>query len=388
MRKQWMITGTIVLMFAFGLSGFANADSGHLAVLKSEDNGASWSYVDRVVIPGSDMLPVDPSPLFEGGKIVLYFFDGIPINDKVHTICRAESDDGIHFSTPEEVYSYSEYPITDPCVIKLPNDTYRMYLSYGTHTLSAASLDGLTFISEDGFRTDQAGIPGVILLTDGTYMLYGGGGSQQSISSFSGTDGLNFELVTTEAIKAGTDAGCETPGCELCDPHPIQLQDGSYLMTYKVRPEGETDPFSDKIFLATSTDSQNWETDGKMIREGSVPAIVQKNDGVLLIYYIDFSSPPSSSSTSSSVLNTTTTTTVKGTCTSEFIYGNNSEEVEVLKCIRDNVLSRTPEGRELVKLYYQWSPIIVKVMEKDEEFKEDVKEMIDGILLLIRGEVK
>ena len=88
------------------------------------------------------------------------------------------------------------------------------------------------------------------------------------------------------------------------------------------------------------------------------------------------------------MLNTTTTTTVKGTCTSEFIYGNNSEEVEVLKCIRDNVLSRTPEGRELVKLYYQWSPIIVKVMEKDEEFKEDVKEMLDGILLLIGGEVE
>lgn len=31
--------------------------------------------------------------------------------------------------------------------------------------------------------------------------------------------------------------------------------------------------------------------------------------------------------------------------------------------------------------------MIVKAME-DEEFKEEVKEMIDGILLLIRGEVE
>jgi hypothetical protein len=387
MRKQWIITGEAVLMFVFGLSGFANADSGHLAVLKSEDNGVSWSYVDRVVIPGDTMQPVDPSPLFEVGKIVLYFFDGNPINDKVHTIYRAESDNGIQFSTPKEVYSCSEYPITDPCVIKLPNDTYRMYLSYGTHTLSAASSDGLTFTSEDGFRTDQAGIPGVIVLPDGTYMLYGGGGSHKSISSYTSIDGLNFELVTTEAIEAGIDVGCETPGCELCDPHPIQLQDESYLMTYKVRPEGETDPFSDKIFLATGTDGQNWDTDGKMIREGSVPAVVQKDDSVLLMYYMDFSSPPGLS-TSSSVPSTTTTTTVKGPCISEFIYGNHSEAVEVLRCIRDNVLSRTLEGKELIRLYYQWSPAIVKVMKEDEEFREEVKEMIDGVLVLVGGEVE
>jgi len=37
----------------------------------------------------------------------------------------------------------------------------------------------------------------------------------------------------------------------------------------------------------------------------------------------------------------------------------------------------------LVKLYYQLSPVIVKAMEKDEEFKEELKEMIDGVLGLI-----
>jgi len=67
-------------------------------------------------------------------------------------------------------------------------------------------------------------------------------------------------------------------------------------------------------------------------------------------------------------------------------YGEDSAEVERLRKYRDGVLSRTPAGRELIRLYYQWSPTIVRAMEADEEFKEEVKEMIDGVLLLIGGE--
>ncbi|MCK5186739.1 MAG: hypothetical protein KAR43_06345 [Deltaproteobacteria bacterium] len=56
--------------------------------------------------------------------------------------------------------------------------------------------------------------------------------------------------------------------------------------------------------------------------------------------------------------------------------------------MRDNVLNKTPEGQEIIRLYYQWSPAIVKAMEEDEEFRGEVKEMIDGILPLIKGEVE
>jgi len=55
---------------------------------------------------------------------------------------------------------------------------------------------------------------------------------------------------------------------------------------------------------------------------------------------------------------------------------------------RDNVLSQTPEGQEIIRLYYEWSPVIFKMMEEDEEFREEMKEMIDGILLLIREEIE
>jgi len=77
----------------------------------------------------------------------------------------------------------------------------------------------------------------------------------------------------------------------------------------------------------------------------------------------------------------------KQRCLSKEIYGEHSKETELLRYFRDNLLNTTPEGQEIIKLYYQWSPAIVKVMEEDEEFKEEVKEMVDGVLVLI-GEIE
>lgn len=65
------------------------------------------------------------------------------------------------------------------------------------------------------------------------------------------------------------------------------------------------------------------------------------------------------------------------------IYGEESEEVGLLRQYRDDVLSTTHEGRELIKLYYQWYPVVVRTMEEDEDFKEDVKELLDGVLEMI-----
>ena len=39
---------------------------------------------------------------------------------------------------------------------------------------------------------------------------------------------------------------------------------------------------------------------------------------------------------------------------------------------------------EIIRLYYEWSPAIVVAMKDDEEFKEEIEEMIDGVLMLIR----
>ena len=79
---------------------------------------------------------------------------------------------------------------------------------------------------------------------------------------------------------------------------------------------------------------------------------------------------------------TTTTTTFDYVCLSEILYGEDSEEVKLLRTFRD-VLDKTREGRELVDLYYQWSPAIVNVIEADEDFKQEVKDIIDLMLTMI-----
>lgn len=56
------------------------------------------------------------------------------------------------------------------------------------------------------------------------------------------------------------------------------------------------------------------------------------------------------------------------------------KDLHILRKFRDEVLSKTPIGQEIIRLYYEWSPAIVKAMEEDEEFRTEVKEMIDGIL--------
>jgi hypothetical protein len=74
----------------------------------------------------------------------------------------------------------------------------------------------------------------------------------------------------------------------------------------------------------------------------------------------------------------------RGPCTAASIYGEDSEEVELLRYLRDSALSKTPEGRELIRLYYEWSPAMVNAMENDEGLRKEIKEMIDGILVLMR----
>ncbi len=73
------------------------------------------------------------------------------------------------------------------------------------------------------------------------------------------------------------------------------------------------------------------------------------------------------------------------TCPLVALYGEDSEAVARLRYFRDNVLSEIPMGRELIQQYYAWSPVIMQTMEEDEEFREEVKEMVDGFLFLLGG---
>ena len=70
-------------------------------------------------------------------------------------------------------------------------------------------------------------------------------------------------------------------------------------------------------------------------------------------------------------------------CPVEEIYGEQAKETELLRYFRDNVLSKSPEGHEMIRLYYQLSPAIKIAMQNDEEFKEEVKGVIDELLTIL-----
>ena len=94
---------------------------------------------------------------------------------------------------------------------------------------------------------------------------------------------------------------------------------------------------------------------------------------------------PIPTTTSSSYSTTTTIITV---CLCEKIYEKNHDEVKILKLIRDEVLSKTPEGREIIKLYYQWSPVLLNAVEDDKILKRNLKKLIDDFLRMVGQEVK
>ena len=58
-------------------------------------------------------------------------------------------------------------------------------------------------------------------------------------------------------------------------------------------------------------------------------------------------------------------------------------EIRLLRSFRDNVLNKTPKGRDYIQLYHQWSPLIVKALKEDRKFAQKMKEMIDEVLTLI-----
>jgi hypothetical protein len=70
-------------------------------------------------------------------------------------------------------------------------------------------------------------------------------------------------------------------------------------------------------------------------------------------------------------------------CIAEQVYGSHSRVTALLRNYRDTVLSKTPEGRKIIALYYQWSPAIVKAMKQDKAFETDIRKMIDGLLMLL-----
>ena len=92
--------------------------------------------------------------------------------------------------------------------------------------------------------------------------------------------------------------------------------------------------------------------------------------------------------TTTSILTTTTTTISAGPCAAETIYGEYSEQTELLRQYRDKVLSKTPEGQETIKTYYKFAPTITKLLENRPLLKNQAKVFLDRMLPGIRKKVE
>ena len=75
-------------------------------------------------------------------------------------------------------------------------------------------------------------------------------------------------------------------------------------------------------------------------------------------------------------------------CAAEAIYGRDSEETELLREYRDNVLNKIPEGQELIKTYYKLSPTVKILLERNPLLKNRAKAFIDSMLPGIRKKVE
>jgi len=70
----------------------------------------------------------------------------------------------------------------------------------------------------------------------------------------------------------------------------------------------------------------------------------------------------------------------KKQCPAEALYGEDSEEVQLLREFRDSVLQKTAEGRKVIAIYYTLSPVLVSMVAEDAELKNRLRAGIDNIL--------
>ncbi|AKM82639.1 TPA: hypothetical protein DD449_01125 [Candidatus Berkelbacteria bacterium] len=195
-----------------------------IGLLKSNDNGATWSEKQIITIKGlGSKIAVDPDPYLLGdGKIRLYYFDISTTKTeglKNNAIYSAISTDGINF-TEEEGTRFKYAAIFDPDVIKV-GDIWRMYVGTDDQkVLSATSNNGLNF-NYEGIALNQGSIPNVVYEND-TYYLFTGG-----IEISTSKDGKTF-TKTSERFDVGR---------LTADPGVAKLNNGQYFMVYKTKDE-------------------------------------------------------------------------------------------------------------------------------------------------------
>jgi len=198
-----------------------------IGLIRSEDNGATWSSKETVQFQGiSEKVPVDPAPfLLDDGRIRLYYYD---INEGrltqnpsgMNKIYSAISTDGLLF-THEEGVRFQREDIFDPDVVYV-DGLWRLYVGeiMGNQIICAVSTDGLSF-SEEGVAYIGGTVPDVFY-KDGIYYLY--------------TVGIDISTSQNGDVFTKTSSSFHSQlGLLTADASVIELDNGTYMMLYKTK---------------------------------------------------------------------------------------------------------------------------------------------------------
>lgn len=222
-----MKDGTI---FVYFVDVSTNGIKEQLGMVKSTDEGATWSEPTTLTIEGlGNKATADPAAVVtDDGQIRLYYFDineprlsNLVVEDEfTNKIYSAISDDGINFTQESGVRL--EYPgAFDPDVL-YADGTWYMYTGdlKGNKVNVATSTDGLTF-THQGTAYQGGAVPDV-WHENGSWYLYTAG-----INIATSSDGLTF----TDSLNRFSDPNFMVTA----DPSVVQLSNEFYLMLYKVQ---------------------------------------------------------------------------------------------------------------------------------------------------------
>lgn len=198
-----------------------------VAVAFSEDDGATWTDPETIVVnglPEGYQRPFDPTlAVTEDGKLRLFFTSsaGKPGPDSPMEIYAAISDDGVTYAYEGKSFAVEGERAYDSAALLLGNTWHLLTpLSPNLGAYHGTSDDGVAFERTDDIDSENFNWTGnLVAWGDEVMRFYGGGSRTGGIWWSETTDGETWSDPVTTDLMGG-------------DPAVVELGDGSYLIIY------------------------------------------------------------------------------------------------------------------------------------------------------------